>query len=128
MQLLIDQPEFAHPYEILAPHCEITVASHLGGEAAVDEGSIKAFSEDESSMTFLKHHNSLWKNTIKLETLVGKVDRFDVILYVGGYGRKSNLNTARTAAPNGLLTVRSSYVRSRHLRCLGSHRWKFLCQ
>lgn len=84
---LISQPEFAHPYEILAPYTEITVASHLGGEAPLDPSSIKAFKDDEICARFVRDNENLWKNTIKLDDLVPKAKEFDVLFYVGGYGR-----------------------------------------
>jgi hypothetical protein len=88
------QPELAHPLHILEPHCEITMASHLGGEAPLDPLSIESFKSDDISCRFLQDHESLWKNTIKLEDFVGKAHQFDAILYVGGYGRKSWIKAA----------------------------------
>ena len=82
------QLELAHPLHILAPHCEITVASHLGGEAPPDSSSIESFKNDEVCSKFVKEQESLWKNTVKLENFVGRADQFDAIFYVGGYGRK----------------------------------------
>jgi putative intracellular protease/amidase len=84
----IFQPESVHPLHVLAPHCEITVASHLGGEAPLDTSSIESFKEDEVCSRFVKEQESLWKNTLKLEEFVRKADQFDAIFYVGGYGRE----------------------------------------
>ena len=81
-------PEFAHPYNKLAPHCDIVVASPAGGEAPLDEGSVKMFENDKESQEFLKTKSHLWKNTEKLESFVGKEREFDAIFYVGGHGRK----------------------------------------
>ena len=86
--ILFKQPEFAHPFEILGSHCDITVASHNGGEAPLDSSSITAFKDDDVSTRFLKEQERLWKNTRRLGDLVGKTDQFDAIFYVGGYGRK----------------------------------------
>ena len=83
------QPEFAHPYEILAPYCNITVASHAGGEAPLDQSSIQAFESDEVCARFVKTQEKLWRNTSKLEDFVDKTDSIDCIFYVGGYGRES---------------------------------------
>ena len=82
-------PELAHPLHVLAPHCEITVASDLGGEAPLDSSSIESFKNDEVCSRFAKEQETLWKNTVKLEDFVGKADQFDAIFYVGGYGRMS---------------------------------------
>ena len=84
----IDQPEFAHPYQILSPHAEIVVASPAGGEAPLDEGSVAAFKADPASVEFLNTKSALWKNTEKLSSFVGRAGEFDAIFYVGGHGRK----------------------------------------
>jgi hypothetical protein len=42
----------AHPYEVLAPHCEIVVASPLGGAAPLDPSSVEAFKSDAVSTRF----------------------------------------------------------------------------
>ena len=97
---LFKQPEFAHPFEVLGPHCEITVASHTGGEAPLDPSSITAFKDDEVSTKFLKEQERLWKNTRKLEDFVGKTDQFDAIFYVGGYGRECSHSFPHVALLN----------------------------
>ena len=94
------QPEFAHPHEILAPYCNITVASHAGGEAPLDQSSIKAFESDEVCVRFLKTQEKLWKNTSKLEDFVNKTDNIDCIFYVGGYGREFFVFFQSGRAPN----------------------------
>ncbi|APA09544.1 hypothetical protein SS1G_06318 [Sclerotinia sclerotiorum 1980 UF-70] len=78
-------PEFAHPYDILAPHTEITIASVIGGASPLDPASIEA-SRDDVSVNFLKTQESLWKNTVPLSDFVGKAAEFDAIFYVGGHG------------------------------------------
>ncbi|KAF7864059.1 hypothetical protein EAF04_007024 [Stromatinia cepivora] len=78
-------PEFAHPYDILAPHTQITIASVLGGASPLDPASIEA-SKDDVSVNFLKTQESLWKNTAPLSDFVGKAAEFDAIFYVGGHG------------------------------------------
>lgn len=79
-------PEFAHPYEVLAPHAEIFVASPAGGEAPLDPGSVELFKEDPVCTTFHKQQSHLWKNTDKLESYIGKAAGFDLIYVVGGHG------------------------------------------
>lgn len=81
------QPEFAHPYHVLAPHAEITVASPAGGIAPQDPASVEAFKNDEISVNFLNTKKSLYENTTKLENFLGKAREFDAIFYVGGQGR-----------------------------------------
>ena len=79
-------PEFAHPYYKLEGKAEITIASPKGGEAPLDPSSVEQFKEDAESTKFLKEKESLWKNTEKLSTFLGKADQFDGIFYVGGHG------------------------------------------
>jgi hypothetical protein len=55
----------------------------------LDPSSVEAFKEDAESTKFLKEKESLWKNTEKLSSFIGKADQFDAIFYVGGHGRKS---------------------------------------
>ena len=81
-------PEAAHPYYVLSPHVEVVVASPTGGEAPLDPSSVEMFKEDEECQRFLKEKETLWKNTQKLSTFIGRADDFDAILYVGGHGRK----------------------------------------
>ncbi|ESZ91424.1 putative chaperone protein HSP31 [Sclerotinia borealis F-4128] len=78
-------PEFAHPYDILAPHAQITIASVLGGASPLDPASIDA-AKDDISVNFLKTQESLWKNTAPLADFVGKAAEFDAVFYVGGHG------------------------------------------
>ncbi|KAI9648034.1 hypothetical protein NHQ30_002662 [Ciborinia camelliae] len=73
-------PEFAHPYEILAPHAQITIASVLGGASPLDPASIDA-AKDEISVNFLKTQESLWKNTKPLEEFVGRAEEFAAIFF-----------------------------------------------
>ncbi|QSZ37465.1 hypothetical protein DSL72_008563 [Monilinia vaccinii-corymbosi] len=78
-------PEFAHPYEILAPHAQITIASVRGGASPLDPASIEA-AQDDVSVSFLKNRESLWKNTAPLSEFVGRAEEFDALFYVGGHG------------------------------------------
>ncbi|PQE10041.1 hypothetical protein CJF31_00003954 [Rutstroemia sp. NJR-2017a BVV2] len=86
-------PEFAHPYEVLAPHADITIASPAGGAAPLDPASVEASKEDKISMTFHKEKEALWKNTEKLESFLGRASEFDAIFYVGGHGPMYDLAT-----------------------------------
>ncbi|KAI9733427.1 MAG: hypothetical protein M1834_003511 [Cirrosporium novae-zelandiae] len=79
-------PEFAHPYHVLAPHAELTIASPAGGVAPKDPMSVEAFKDDEISVNFLNTKQSLWEKTEKLEKLLGKAGEFDALFYVGGHG------------------------------------------
>ncbi|KAG4035178.1 hypothetical protein MFRU_002g05190 [Monilinia fructicola] len=78
-------PELAHPYDILAPHTQITIASVRGGASPLDPASVEA-SKDDVSVNFFKTKESLWKNTVPLSDFVGKAEEFDAIFYVGGHG------------------------------------------
>jgi putative intracellular protease/amidase len=79
------QPEFAHPYEVLAPHVSAEVASPLGGTAPLDETSVEAYKEDAVSVKFLQ--KKLWENTQKLSSFLGRAKEYDAIFFVGGVGR-----------------------------------------
>jgi putative intracellular protease/amidase len=79
-------PEFAHPYEVLAPHTEITIASPAGGEAPLDPNSVEASKEDTVSIKFLKEREPLWKKTEKLEKFLGHAKEYEAIFFVGGHG------------------------------------------
>lgn len=82
------QPEFAHPYEVLAPHAEITIASPAGGAAPLDPSSVEASKDDKVSVEFLNTKQALWEKTEKLSSFLGRAKEFDAIFYVGGHGRK----------------------------------------
>jgi len=90
-------PEFAHPYEILSPHCECIIASPSGGEAPLDPASVEASKDDILSQAFLKKHEELWKKTEKLESFLGKAGEFEAILFVGGHGPMFDLATSATS-------------------------------
>jgi putative intracellular protease/amidase len=81
-------PEFAHPYYKLEGKADITIASPKGGEAPLDPSSVEMFKSDAESSKFLQEKESLWKNTQKLGSFLGKADEFDAVFYVGGHGRK----------------------------------------
>lgn len=104
------QPEFAHPYEVLAPHTQITVASPAGGEAPLDPSSVEAFKEDAISTKFLKHSEALWKNTKKLDSFLGHAAEYDAIFFVGGHGRMFFLFLDKFILNSGLICVSCSNV------------------
>ena len=82
-------PEFAHPYWIFSSAgAELTIASPKGGKAPLDPISVSMFKDDTDAVEFLKEKENMWSNTTKLSDLVGKVDDFDAIYYVGGHGRE----------------------------------------
>ncbi|MCJ1293374.1 hypothetical protein MMC34_004928 [Xylographa carneopallida] len=88
-------PEFAHPYDVLAPHTHITIASPAGGEAPLDPSSIDK--TDKSAAAFLEHKEALWKQTEKLASFVGRAKEFDAIFYVGGHGPMFDLAKDETS-------------------------------
>lgn len=81
------QPELVHPYEILAPHVQIVIASPKGGEAPLDPGSVEATKDDIQSQHFFKTKQELWKKTEKLSSFLGNTKEFEAIFFVGGHGR-----------------------------------------
>ena len=83
----IYQPELAHPYEVLAPHVTIDIASPNGGASPLDPSSVEASKEDAVSVKFHKNNEKLWKNTAKLSSFLGKADDYEAIFFVGGHGR-----------------------------------------
>ncbi|KAJ5035577.1 uncharacterized protein L3040_008043 [Drepanopeziza brunnea f. sp. 'multigermtubi'] len=90
-------PEFAHPYEVLAPHTQITIASPSGGASPLDPASIEASQDDAASLKFLKEKEKLWTNTEKLSSFVGKAAEFDAIFFVGGHGPMWDLSQDATS-------------------------------
>ncbi|CZR58333.1 related to NonF protein, involved in nonactin biosynthesis [Phialocephala subalpina] len=90
-------PEFAHPYEVLKDHVQITIASPNGGEAPLDPSSVEAFKEDPVSAKFLKNDEALWKNTKKLESFLGHAGEYEAIFFVGGHGPMFDLATDATS-------------------------------
>ncbi|KAK9847056.1 ThiJ/PfpI [Penicillium brevicompactum] len=79
-------PELVHPYNKLAPHFNIVVASPAGGEAPLDPYSIEATKDNAECQEFLKENHNVWKETVKLSSLLGRSAEFSGIFYVGGHG------------------------------------------
>jgi len=90
-------PEFAHPYDVLADHVQIVVASPAGGEAPLDPSSVEAFQADPASQKFLKTKEALWKNTEKLSSFLGRAGEFEAIFFVGGHGPMFDLANDETS-------------------------------
>ncbi|OTA55486.1 ThiJ/PfpI family protein [Hypoxylon sp. EC38] len=87
-------PEFAHPYDILSPKCEIVIASPKGGEAPLDPNSLQPWiQQDSSSADFYNNKKSLWENTAKISDFLGRADEFDAIFFPGGHGPMFDLAT-----------------------------------
>ncbi|TYJ53896.1 hypothetical protein B9479_005445 [Cryptococcus floricola] len=78
-------PEAAHPYYALAPHFRIDSVSPNGGEAPIDDNSVKMFT-DEESQRFLNDPKAqeLYKKTKKVAD-VNAAD-YDAIFVIGGHG------------------------------------------
>jgi len=79
-------PELAHPYHILSPHCELTIASPNGGATICDPVSVELFKNDEVCVEFKNTKEELWMNTEKLDGFSGRAKEFDSIFIVGGFG------------------------------------------
>ncbi|KAH8796109.1 putative chaperone protein HSP31 [Hyaloscypha sp. PMI_1271] len=90
-------PEFAHPYEVLADHVQIVVASPNGGAAPLDPSSVEAFKSDASATKFLNTKEALWKNTHKLSEFIGHANDYEAIFFVGGHGPMFDLAKDETS-------------------------------
>ncbi|KAJ5711642.1 ThiJ/PfpI family protein [Penicillium malachiteum] len=90
-------PEFAHPHEVLHKKAALVIASPNGGKAPLDPNSVKMFESDPVAKNFLDTQESLWTNTEKLADMLGRVDEFDAIFYVGGHGPMFDLTTDKTS-------------------------------
>ncbi|KAF4465242.1 chaperone HSP31 [Fusarium albosuccineum] len=85
-------PELAHPYYDLIgsdesnPKVDIVVASPAGGNAPLDQGSVKMFEQDPESVKFLNEKKQLWEQTRPLSEFLGKAPEFAGLFYPGGHG------------------------------------------
>ncbi|KAI2618414.1 ThiJ/PfpI family protein [Hypoxylon sp. NC1633] len=87
-------PEFAHPYEVLSPKCELVVASPKGGVAPLDPHSLQPWIQDDaSSASFHSGKKALWENTAKISEFLGRAGEFDAVFYPGGHGPMFDLAT-----------------------------------
>ncbi|KAI9674088.1 MAG: hypothetical protein M1817_001906 [Caeruleum heppii] len=89
--------QFAHPYNEMHKHAQISIASPAGGEAPLDPSSVEMSKGDQAAMDFLNNKSDLWKGTEKLSSFVGKAKDFDAIFYVGGHGPMFDLATDETS-------------------------------
>ncbi|KAI8721431.1 DJ-1 protein-PfpI domain-containing protein [Fusarium sp. LHS14.1] len=90
-------PELVHPYNDLAPHVDLVMASPKGGEAPIDPYSIEDAKNDETCQVFLKEKEHVWKDTQKLESFLGKSDEYAGIFFVGGHGPMFDLAVDSTS-------------------------------
>ncbi|KXH26175.1 ThiJ/PfpI family protein [Colletotrichum simmondsii] len=79
-------PEFVHPYNALAPHVDLVVASPKGGVAPIDPYSIEDSKNDGECQRFLKEQKDLWEKTETLSSFFGRSSEFAGVFYVGGHG------------------------------------------
>ncbi|KAF5319416.1 hypothetical protein D9619_008636 [Psilocybe cf. subviscida] len=84
-------PEAAHPYEILSPHYNIDFAAPKGPNPPVDEGSVKDYAKDESSMKFW--NDPVVKDKLANAKKLSEVDvaDYEAVFYVGGHGPMMDL-------------------------------------
>lgn len=54
--------------------------------------------DDKISVNFLEHNSTVWKNTKKLSSFIGKAKDIDAIFYVGGHGPMFDLPKDTTNA------------------------------
>ncbi|PPQ79551.1 hypothetical protein CVT25_003433 [Psilocybe cyanescens] len=85
-------PEAAHPYYVLAPHATIDFAAPKGANPPIDEGSVKAFKDDDS-VKFLNDSTVKDKLAGAKKLSEVKVEDYDAIFYVGGHGPAIDLPT-----------------------------------
>lgn len=88
--------ELAHPYAILSPHTEITIASPNGGAAPLDQKSVAQAEGDTVSLDFLNTQKSLWENTVPLSSITD-TSPYSAIFFVGGHGPMFDLATDATS-------------------------------
>lgn len=81
------QPELAHPYQVLSPYVEASIASPTG-TSVVDPISVNLFKDDAYCQEFYNTKKDLWTETEKLSSFLGRANDFDAIFVVGGFGRK----------------------------------------
>ncbi|KAI1400486.1 ThiJ/PfpI family protein [Hypoxylon fuscum] len=87
-------PEFGHPYDILAPKCELVIASPKGGVAPLDPSSLQPWIQDDApSASFYNTKKALWENTAKISDFLGRADEFAAVFYPGGHGPMFDIAT-----------------------------------
>ncbi|KAG9104743.1 hypothetical protein FRC06_011225 [Ceratobasidium sp. 370] len=85
-------PEAAHPYYILKGKHTIDFAAPKGPNPDVDEGSVKAFTDDES-VKFLQDPEVKQKFATAKKLSDVDPNEYDAIFYVGGHGPVIDLPT-----------------------------------
>ncbi|KAG8710965.1 hypothetical protein FRC08_016496 [Ceratobasidium sp. 394] len=88
-------PEAAHPYYVLNGKYTIDFAAPKGPNPDVDEGSVKAFTDDES-VKFLQDPEVKQKFATAKKLSEVDSDEYDAIFYVGGHGPVIDLATDQT--------------------------------
>ncbi|GIJ87489.1 hypothetical protein Asppvi_006396 [Aspergillus pseudoviridinutans] len=105
------QSELAHPYSILKPKVNITIASPQGGEAPLDPASTSASTKpepasdeaDATDISSIAQHWEAWTHTYRIRETVARAGagEFDAVFYVGGRGAMFDL--VRDAASLALI-------------------------
>lgn len=87
--IYIQQPELAHPHEIMTESTALTIASPQGGHAPLDPNSIQTSKAagDTAAGMFLAMKKEVWGTTLPLSEIVGNEKEFDGVFFVGGHGR-----------------------------------------
>ena len=95
-----EQPELAHPYNVLADKAELVFASPKGGASPLDPGSIDFSKEqkDQASLDFHSTKQHVWENTTPLKEFLGRAGEFDAVFYPGGAGPVFDLATDKDSA------------------------------
>ncbi|KAK1460783.1 ThiJ/PfpI family protein [Colletotrichum melonis] len=96
-------PEFVHPYNVLAPHVDLVIASPKSGVAPLDPYSVEDSKDDVECQRFLKDKKDLWEKTETLSSFIGRSAEFAGAFYVGGHGRKIVLAVCH--GPGALVNV-----------------------
>ncbi|KAH6972794.1 class I glutamine amidotransferase-like protein [Ilyonectria sp. MPI-CAGE-AT-0026] len=90
-------PELVHPYNDLVSHVDIVMASPKGGEAPIDPYSVEDSKGDEACQAFLREKEHLWKQTMKLESFLGRSSDYAGIFFIGGHGPMFDLAVDTTS-------------------------------
>lgn len=60
--------------------------------------SVSGSQEDKVSMAFFANRKEIWQKTKKLSDFRGRAGEFDLLFYVGGYGRESSTACIRAVS------------------------------
>ncbi|KAG9184954.1 hypothetical protein G6011_11784 [Alternaria panax] len=94
-------PELVHPYSTLILHIYMIFASSKGVEAPSDLDSIEDSKNDKECQWFLRENETLWKNTESLAAMLDRTDKLVGILFVGGHGLRSFLDSVSIFSDSG---------------------------